>query len=85
MASRISLPLPVSVPDTKLNFWLTAIRAALGLILDEHSIVGDVLQTQQEELIVAVVHQLAMAEQGLQEALGQEVGYALANVESPAP
>ena len=85
MASRISLPLPVSVPDTKLNFWLTAIRAALGLILDEHSIVGDVPKTQQEELIVAVVHQLAMAEQGLQEALGQELGYTLANVESPAP
>ena len=85
MASRISLPLPVSVPDTKLNFWLTAIHAALGLILDEHPIVGDAPQTQQEELIVAVVHQLAMAEQGLQETLGQELGYALANVESPAP
>lgn len=64
MASRISLPLPVSVPDTKLNFWLTAVRAALRLILDEHPIVGDAPQTQQEELIVAVVHQLAMAEQG---------------------
>ena len=61
MASRIPLPLPVSVPDTKLNFWLSAIRAALGLILDEHPIVGDVPKTQQEELIVAVVHQLAMA------------------------
>ncbi len=78
MANRIS----ESIPETRINFWLTAVRAATALILDSQPIAGDTPQTKHEEWVVAVVHQLAMAEQSMQEILGQDIGYALASGES---
>ena len=78
MVSRSSQP----IPETRINFWLTAVRAATALILEVQPIAGDTPQTKHEEWVVAVVHQLAMAEQSMQEVLGQDIGYALASGES---
>lgn len=81
MASRIHLAAPVTVSDTQIHFWLTAVRAATALILDSQPIAGDTPRTKHEELVVAVVHQLAMAEQSMQEVLGQDIGYVVASGE----
>ena len=71
-----------SIPENRINFWLMTVRAATALILDGLSIAGDWPQTKQEELVVAVVHQLAMAEQEMQAVLGRDIAYALVTGES---
>ena len=65
-----------SLPINQLNQCLVAVQAALALILNDHPNIGDVPRNETEQLVVATVHQLAMAEETLTQALGQPMGYA---------
>ena len=67
-----SVPLSVS----QLSHCLVAVQTALALILDDHPDIGDVPRNDTEQLVVATVHQLAIAEDTLTQALGQPMGYA---------
>ena len=70
-----SVPLSAS----QLSHCLVAVQAALALILDDHPDIGDAPRNETEQLVVVTVHQLAMAEETLTQALGQPLGYARAS------
>ena len=66
----------VPLSANQLGHCLVAVQAALTLILDDHPDIGDAPRNQTEQLVVVTVHQLALVEDTLTQALGQPMGYA---------
>ena len=66
----------VPISASQLSHCLVAVQAAHALILDDHPDIGDAPRNQTEQMVVATVHQLAMAEETLTQTLGQPMGYA---------
>ena len=66
----------VPISASQLSHCLVAVQAALALILDDHPDIGDAPRNDTEQLVVATVHQLTMAEETLTQTLGQPMCYA---------